>query len=182
MFFFWAFLKKYIKYRDMARTFGLEVMPAIGPKRFSFSEIKNATNDFTDKIGKGGFGDVYKGKLSDGRVVAVKCLKNVKGGDAEFWAEVTIIARMHHLNLVRLWGFVLRRVEGYLCMSMYLMVHWVNSSSKRLRSSHQMNRNLYSIGISGTGLRLVWHEQLPIYTKSVWNGYYIVILSLKIFS
>ncbi|TMW98958.1 hypothetical protein EJD97_003240 [Solanum chilense] len=105
VFFFWAFLKKYIKYRDMARTFGLEVMPAIGPKRFSFSEIKNATNDFTDKIGKGGFGDVYKGKLSDGRVVAVKCLKNVKGGDAEFWAEVTIIARMHHLNLVRLWGF-----------------------------------------------------------------------------
>ncbi|XP_049393715.1 G-type lectin S-receptor-like serine/threonine-protein kinase At1g34300 [Solanum stenotomum] len=105
VFFFWAFLKKYIKYRDMARTFGLEVMPAIGPKRFSFSEIKNATNDFTDKIGRGGFGDVYKGKLSDGRVVAVKCLKNVKGGDAEFWAEVTIIARMHHLNLVRLWGF-----------------------------------------------------------------------------
>ncbi|XP_060188160.1 G-type lectin S-receptor-like serine/threonine-protein kinase At1g34300 [Lycium barbarum] len=105
VFFFWAFLKKYIKYRDMARTFGLEVMPAIGPKRFSFSEIKNATNNFTDKIGRGGFGDVYKGKLSDGRVVAVKCLKNVKGGDTEFWAEVTIIARMHHLNLVRLWGF-----------------------------------------------------------------------------
>ncbi|KAK4361679.1 hypothetical protein RND71_020631 [Anisodus tanguticus] len=105
VFFFWTFLKKYIKYRDMARTFGLEVMPAIGPKRFSFSEIKNATNNFTDKIGRGGFGDVYKGKLSDGRVVAVKCLKNVKGGDAEFWAEVTIIARMHHLNLVRLWGF-----------------------------------------------------------------------------
>lgn len=105
VFFFWAFLKKYIKYRDMARTFGLEVMPTIGPKRFSFSEIKNATNDFNDKIGRGGFGDVYKGKLSDGRVVAVKCLKNVKGGDAEFWAEVTIIARMHHLNLVRLWGF-----------------------------------------------------------------------------
>ncbi|XP_016458326.2 G-type lectin S-receptor-like serine/threonine-protein kinase At1g34300 [Nicotiana tabacum] len=105
VFFFWAFLKKYIKYRDMARTFGLEVMPAIGPKRFSFSEIKTATNNFIDKIGKGGFGDVYKGKLNDGRVVAVKCLKNVTGGDAEFWAEVTIIARMHHLNLVRLWGF-----------------------------------------------------------------------------
>ncbi|PHT49503.1 hypothetical protein CQW23_09250 [Capsicum baccatum] len=105
VFFFWAFLKKYIKYRDMARTFGLEVIPAIGPKRFSFSEIKTATNNFSSKIGRGGFGDVYKGKLSDGRVVAVKCLKNVKGGDAEFWPEVTIIARMHHLNLVRLWGF-----------------------------------------------------------------------------
>ncbi|XP_022776565.1 G-type lectin S-receptor-like serine/threonine-protein kinase At1g34300 [Durio zibethinus] len=103
--FFWRFLKKYIKYRDMARTFGLEFLPAGGPKRFTYAELKTATNDFSNLIGKGGFGDVYKGELTDHRVVAVKCLKNVTGGDAEFWAEVTIIARMHHLNLVRLWGF-----------------------------------------------------------------------------
>ncbi|KAK7407706.1 hypothetical protein VNO78_09727 [Psophocarpus tetragonolobus] len=103
--FFWSFLKRYIKYRDMATTLGLELLPAGGPKRFTYSEIKVATNDFSNLIGKGGFGDVYKGELPDHRVVAVKCLKNVTGGDAEFWAEVTIIARMHHLNLVRLWGF-----------------------------------------------------------------------------
>ncbi|KAK1551632.1 hypothetical protein Q3G72_001634 [Acer saccharum] len=103
--FFWAFLKKYIKYRDMARTFGLELLPAGGPKRFTYAELKAATKDFSDLIGRGGFGDVYKGELPDHRVVAVKCLKHVTGGDAEFWAEVTIIARMHHLNLVRLWGF-----------------------------------------------------------------------------
>ncbi|KAL2518635.1 G-type lectin S-receptor-like serine/threonine-protein kinase [Abeliophyllum distichum] len=105
VFFFWTFLKKYIKYRDMARTFGLEVMPAGGPKRFSYAELKVATKGFTNPIGKGGFGVVYRGELSDGRVVAVKSLKNITGGDADFWAEVTIIARMHHLNLVRLWGF-----------------------------------------------------------------------------
>ncbi|KAE8037392.1 hypothetical protein FH972_009981 [Carpinus fangiana] len=103
--FFWGFVKKYIKYRDMAQTLGLEFLPAGGPKRFTFAELKAATNDFSNLIGKGGFGDVYKGELSDHRVVAVKCLKNVAGGDPEFWAEVTIIARMHHLNLVRLWGF-----------------------------------------------------------------------------
>ncbi|KAK7308638.1 hypothetical protein VNO77_42257 [Canavalia gladiata] len=103
--FFWSFLKRYIKYRDMATTIGLELLPAGGPKRFTYSEIKAATNDFSNLIGRGGFGDVYKGELPDHRVVAVKCLKNVTGGDAEFWAEVTIIARMHHLNLVRLWGF-----------------------------------------------------------------------------
>ncbi|XP_027361005.1 G-type lectin S-receptor-like serine/threonine-protein kinase At1g34300 [Abrus precatorius] len=103
--FFWSFLKRYIKYRDMATTLGLELLPAGGPKRFTYSEIKAATNDFSNLIGRGGFGDVYKGELPDHRVVAVKCLKNVTGGDAEFWAEVTIIARMHHLNLVRLWGF-----------------------------------------------------------------------------
>ncbi|XP_062172050.1 G-type lectin S-receptor-like serine/threonine-protein kinase At5g24080 [Alnus glutinosa] len=103
--FFWGFVKKYIKYRDMAQTLGLEFLPAGGPKRFTFAELKAATNDFSNLIGKGGFGDVYKGELTDHRVVAVKCLKNVTGGDPEFWAEVTIIARMHHLNLVRLWGF-----------------------------------------------------------------------------
>ncbi|XP_050234795.1 G-type lectin S-receptor-like serine/threonine-protein kinase At1g34300 [Mercurialis annua] len=103
--FFWAFLKKYITYRDMARTLGLEFFPAGGPKRFTYAELKSATNDFSNAIGKGGFGDVYKGELTDKRIVAVKCLKHVTGGDAEFWAEVTIIARMHHLNLVRLWGF-----------------------------------------------------------------------------
>ena len=103
--FFSAFLKKYIKYRDMARTLGLEFLPAGGPKRFTYEELKAATNDFSDCVGKGGFGDVYKGELPDHRIVAVKCLKNVTGGDREFWAEVTIIARMHHLNLVRLWGF-----------------------------------------------------------------------------
>lgn len=104
--FFWAFLKKYIKYRDMARTFGFEVMPAGGPKRFSYDELKDATKNFSDVIGKGGFGVVYKGNLKDGRVVAVKCLRDgATTGDADFWAEVTIIARMHHLNLVRLWGY-----------------------------------------------------------------------------
>ncbi|XP_054809102.1 G-type lectin S-receptor-like serine/threonine-protein kinase At1g34300 [Prosopis cineraria] len=103
--FFWSFLKRYIKYRDMATTLGLEFLPAGGPKRFSYAELKTATKDFSNLIGRGGFGDVYKGELPDHRVVAVKCLKNVSGGDAEFWAEVTIIARMHHLNLVRLWGF-----------------------------------------------------------------------------
>ncbi|KAL3502094.1 hypothetical protein ACH5RR_036543 [Cinchona calisaya] len=134
--FFWAFLKKYIKYRDMARTFGLEVMPAGGPKRFSYTELRDATKDFADFIGKGGFGDVYKGTLSDGRVVAVKSLKNVTGGDAGFWAELTIIARMHHLNLVRLWGFCTEKGKRLLVYEyvpngsldkFLFQKHWINS-------------------------------------------------------
>ncbi|WVZ12598.1 hypothetical protein V8G54_017128 [Vigna mungo] len=98
----------------MATTLGLELLPAGGPKRFTYSEIKAATNDFSNLIGKGGFGDVYKGELPDHRVVAVKCLKNVTGGDAEFWAEVTIIARMHHLNL---------------SMNTSPVAHWTSTSS-----------------------------------------------------
>ncbi|WOL00986.1 G-type lectin S-receptor-like serine/threonine-protein kinase [Canna indica] len=111
---FWAFLRKYSKYRDMARTLGMEYMPNGGPKRFSYAELKAATNDFSNVVGLGGYGVVYKGELSDRRVIAVKRLKNIGGGEAEFWAEVTTIARMHHLNLVRLWGFCAEKEQRML--------------------------------------------------------------------
>ncbi|XP_077234510.1 G-type lectin S-receptor-like serine/threonine-protein kinase At5g24080 [Tasmannia lanceolata] len=102
---FWAFLRRYSKYRDMAGTFGLGFLPAGGPKRFTYTQLKSATNDFSNAIGHGGNCMVYKGELPDHRIIAVKHLKNVAGGEAQFWAEVMIIAQMHHLNLVRLWGF-----------------------------------------------------------------------------
>ncbi|KAK1288651.1 G-type lectin S-receptor-like serine/threonine-protein kinase [Acorus calamus] len=70
VFSFYAFLKKYSKYRDMARTFGLELLPAGGPKRFTFAELKSATKDFSDVVGHGGFGIVYRGELPDHRIVA----------------------------------------------------------------------------------------------------------------
>ncbi|OAY82349.1 putative receptor protein kinase ZmPK1 [Ananas comosus] len=53
---FWAFLRKYSKYRDMARTFGLELLPGGGgPKRFSYAELKAATADFSNVVGRGGY-------------------------------------------------------------------------------------------------------------------------------
>ncbi|KAL6905414.1 hypothetical protein ACP4OV_003015 [Aristida adscensionis] len=112
---FWAFLRKYSQYREMARTLGLEYLPAGGPRRFSYAELKAATRDFSDVVGRGAYGTVYRGELPDRRAVAVKQLqKDVGGGEAEFWAEVTIIARMHHLNLVRMWGFCADRDQRML--------------------------------------------------------------------
>ncbi|KAF8728246.1 hypothetical protein HU200_018838 [Digitaria exilis] len=111
---FWAFLRKYSQYREMARTLGLEYLPAGGPRRFSYAELKAATKDFSDVVGRGGYGTVYRGELPDRRAVAVKQLHSVGGGEAEFWAEVTIIARMHHLNLVRMWGFCADRDQRML--------------------------------------------------------------------
>ncbi|CAD6204655.1 unnamed protein product [Miscanthus lutarioriparius] len=96
---FWAFLRKYSQYREMVRTLGLEYLPAGGPRRFSYAELKQATKDFSDVVGRGAYGTVFRGELPDRRAVAVKQLHGVGGGEAEFWAEVTIIARMHHLNL-----------------------------------------------------------------------------------
>ncbi|KAJ1296041.1 hypothetical protein BS78_01G268700 [Paspalum vaginatum] len=111
---FWAFLRKYSQYREMARTLGLEYLPAGGPRRFSYAELKAATKDFSDVVGRGAYGTVYRGELADRRAVAVKQLHGVGGGEAEFWAEVTIIARMHHLNLVRMWGFCADREQRML--------------------------------------------------------------------
>ncbi|KAF6175890.1 hypothetical protein GIB67_003378 [Kingdonia uniflora] len=114
---FWTFLKKYIKYRDMARTLGLELLSAGGPKRFSYAKLNAATNDFSNIVGHGGFDIVYKGVLPDHQVVAVKRIKVVGGGETEFWAEVTIIVRMHHLNLVRMCGFCVEKSQRMLVRS-----------------------------------------------------------------
>jgi len=76
-----------------------------GPERFSFAELETATNNFSEMIGKGGFKTVYKGTLSSNREVAVKKLEGVDKGEVQFRAEVTIVGRIHHMNLVRMMGF-----------------------------------------------------------------------------
>ncbi|XP_061336495.1 wall-associated receptor kinase-like 20 [Gastrolobium bilobum] len=76
-------------------------------KLFSGKEIKKATNDFSGDrlLGVGGYGEVYKGILQDGTVVAVKCAKlgNAKGTD-QVLNEVRILCQVNHRNLVGLLG------------------------------------------------------------------------------
>ncbi|KAF5469087.1 hypothetical protein F2P56_013183, partial [Juglans regia] len=74
-------------------------------RRYSYSDIKKMTNFFKDKLGQGGYGCVYKGKLQDGSFVAVKVLKESKGNGEEFINEVTSISRTSHVNIVTLRGF-----------------------------------------------------------------------------
>lgn len=76
-------------------------------KTFSLSEIEKATDNFDDLkiVGEGGFGRVYSGVLDDGTKVAVKVLKrDDHQGDREFLAEVEMLSRLHHRNLVKLIG------------------------------------------------------------------------------
>ncbi|KAL8472009.1 hypothetical protein ACS0TY_029298 [Phlomoides rotata] len=85
--------------------------------RYDFVAIKAATNDFSDtnKLGEGGFGSVYKGKLENGQKIAVKRLSRSSGqGDLEFKNEVMLMAKLQHRNLVRLLGFSLEGSERLL--------------------------------------------------------------------
>ncbi|KAK8449633.1 hypothetical protein SEVIR_7G248600v4 [Setaria viridis] len=77
------------------------------PNVFSYSELRSATENFcsSNLLGKGGYGSVYKGKLSDGRVVAVKQLSQSSNqGKKQFAAEIDTISRVQHRNLVSLYG------------------------------------------------------------------------------
>ncbi|KAG2578810.1 hypothetical protein PVAP13_6NG110300 [Panicum virgatum] len=74
--------------------------------RFSLSEIEDATAKFERRIGSGGFGIVYYGKLADGREIAVKLLTNDSyQGIREFLNEVTLLSRIHHRHLVTFLGY-----------------------------------------------------------------------------
>lgn len=75
------------------------------PVRFTYKDLQMATNNFSVKLGQGGFGSVYQGVLKDGSRLAVKQLEGIGQGKKEFRAEVSIIGSIHHLHLVRLKGF-----------------------------------------------------------------------------
>ena len=78
-------------------------------RRYSYADIKMMTKSFNDKLGQGGYGSVYKGKLQDGCFVAVKVLKESKGNGEEFVNEVASISKTSHVNIVTLKGFC---IEG----------------------------------------------------------------------
>ncbi|KAL7240786.1 hypothetical protein ACSBR2_006435 [Camellia fascicularis] len=87
-------------------------------KRFQFRELQIATNNFSSKniIGKGGFGNVYKGYIQDRTVVTLKRLKdgNAVGGEIQFQTEVEMISLAVHRNLLRLYGFCMTATERLL--------------------------------------------------------------------
>ncbi|KAL9329141.1 hypothetical protein ACSQ67_004144 [Phaseolus vulgaris] len=87
-------------------------------KRFSLRELQVATDTFNNKnvLGRGGFGKVYKGRLTNGYLVAVKRLKEerTQGGEMQFQTEVEMISMAVHRNLLRLHGFCMTPTERLL--------------------------------------------------------------------
>ncbi|GKV50133.1 hypothetical protein SLEP1_g56845 [Rubroshorea leprosula] len=95
----------------------LEIGPR--PNTFSYAELRAATDDFSpsNKLGEGGFGPVYKGKFSDGRVVAVKQLSVASHqGKSQFVTEIATISVVQHRNLVQLYGCC---IEENRCLLVY---------------------------------------------------------------
>ncbi|XP_075664733.1 cysteine-rich receptor-like protein kinase 25 [Castanea sativa] len=85
--------------------------------QFDFVTIESATNKFSEdnKLGEGGFGQVYKGTLPNGQEIAVKRLSKSSGQGAEqFKNEVVVVAQLQHRNLARLLGFCLQGEEKIL--------------------------------------------------------------------
>uniref|UniRef100_A0A3B6GQ73 Protein kinase domain-containing protein n=1 Tax=Triticum aestivum TaxID=4565 RepID=A0A3B6GQ73_WHEAT len=81
---------------------------SLAPKRYMYSEVMKITSSRNNQLGKGGYGVVFKGKLHDGRLVAVKFLHDYKGNGDKFVNEVMSIGRTSHVNVVSLVGFCLK--------------------------------------------------------------------------
>ncbi|KAB1220872.1 G-type lectin S-receptor-like serine/threonine-protein kinase RLK1 [Morella rubra] len=81
----------------------------VSMRSFTYGELEVATNGFSEQLGRGSFGIVFKGTLSNGhgqRTIAIKRLERVVGeGEVEFRNEMRSIGRIHHRNLVRLLGY-----------------------------------------------------------------------------
>ena len=102
------FQRRYLSLDDSIEEF-LRRHKNLQPIRYSYSDIKRMTSGFQNKLGQGGFGTVYKGKLRNGHMVAVKMCNVSKANGQDFINEVATIGRIHHANVVRLIGFC---VEG----------------------------------------------------------------------
>lgn len=85
--------------------------------KLDFNTLKTATENFSEanKLGRGGFGIVYKGRFTNGQEIAVKRLTRISGqGAADFKNEAILVARLRHKNLVRFLGYCLEGEERLL--------------------------------------------------------------------
>ncbi|KAL6838674.1 hypothetical protein ACP4OV_031388 [Aristida adscensionis] len=118
--------KRRKRYEEIDEEGDLGELPGM-PARFTFEQLKVATEQFREKLGHGGFGSVYMGQLQEERV-AVKYLDRAGQGKKEFLAEVQTIGGIHHINLVRLVGFCAdksQRLLVYEYMSKGSLDRWI---------------------------------------------------------
>ncbi|KAG2666260.1 hypothetical protein I3760_15G049300 [Carya illinoinensis] len=103
----------------------------------ALSELEEATQNFSKKIGRGSFGSVFYGKMKDGKEVAVKIMTDLTShGNQQFVTEVALLSRIHHRNLVPLIGYC---EEEHQCILVYEYIH-NGTLQDRIHDSAKQNR------------------------------------------
>ncbi|KAL3740561.1 hypothetical protein ACJRO7_021785 [Eucalyptus globulus] len=105
------------KYEAVQEGSGVGEITSLKSLQFDWDTLLAATNNFSqeNKLGRGGFGEVYQGRLPNGQEIAVKRLSQSSGqGVQEFKNEIVLVAKLQHRNLVRLLGFCLEGEEKLL--------------------------------------------------------------------
>ncbi|XP_010681911.1 cysteine-rich receptor-like protein kinase 43 isoform X1 [Beta vulgaris subsp. vulgaris] len=103
-----SMIKPFYSQKEGSNEADLQRIAAQEQKQFSYETLSKATDKFhpSRKLGEGGFGPVFKGKLVDGREIAVKMLaKHSRQGQKEFVNEAKLLARVQHRNVVNLLGY-----------------------------------------------------------------------------
>ncbi|KAL5976302.1 hypothetical protein ACLOJK_020632 [Asimina triloba] len=95
-------MNRYERQRKMAQA---EAVARGSLVVFGYRNLQSLTKNFSEKLGDGGFGSVFRGTLPDLTMVAVKRLEGVYQGEKQFRAEVSTIGTIQHVNLIRLRGF-----------------------------------------------------------------------------
>lgn len=123
---------------------------SLTPRRYSYTDIKRMTNSFKDKLGKGGYGEVYKGNFCVSRPIAVKILHTTKGSGEEFINEVVSISRTSHVNVVTLLGFCLegqKRALIYEFMPNGSLEKYIHGETTSMTDGHLGWPKLYQIAL-----------------------------------
>ena len=141
-----AFLFLFSKRRDseIVEEDHLDWIPGM-PTRFSYEDLKAITENFTGKLGEGGFGWVFQGTLSNGIKVAVKQLEGLGQVKKSFLAEAETTGSIHHVNLVRLIGFYSEKshrllVYEYMCNGS--LDKWIFHGNRDLALGWQSSRKI----------------------------------------
>lgn len=136
-------------------------------KALTYSDLVLATDNFSSAkiIGDGGFGMVYKAKLSDGTVVAIKKLiQDGAQGDREFQAEMETLGLIKHANLVPLLGYCCRsrdRLLVYKCLTNGSLDNWLYESAERAARLPWPVRLRIAAG-TARGLAFLHHQCEPL--------------------
>ncbi|XP_056175281.1 LEAF RUST 10 DISEASE-RESISTANCE LOCUS RECEPTOR-LIKE PROTEIN KINASE-like 2.4 [Syzygium oleosum] len=141
-----------IKQRSKDFDGKMKIKGLVSLRRYTYKDIKTMTNSFKEKLSQGGYGSVYKGKLRDGQLVALKLLKNLKGDAEEFFNEVASISKTSHVNVVSLLGFCFegsKRALVYEFMSNGSLEKFIFNRSNTTEADQQLSWDtLYQISLS----------------------------------